>query len=96
MNINTSIKKLAFSTALFGGIGAAALGIGTGLAQADSAMPGGLTLQAQSYDRGDQEVVPRGHPIPVHGDDSGTHVPGSARPAPTAGAVHNNAPHHGE
>ncbi|MCV7019411.1 hypothetical protein [Mycolicibacterium aichiense] len=81
MNTITGITKMAAYGALFGGITAAALGIGTGLAQADSATPVTGTHQLQSVDRGDQEVVPRGHPIPIHGDDSGAgagHLPGAA------------------
>lgn len=83
MNTITGIKKLAAYSALVGGIGAAALGIGTGLAQADSAVPAVGTHQLQSYDHGDQQVVPRDHPIPVHGDDSGTHIPGSGHASTT-------------
>ncbi|QEN14055.1 hypothetical protein ACRDU6_16535 [Mycolicibacterium sp. ELW1] len=81
MNTITGITKLAAYGALLGGIGAAALGIGTGLAQADSPTPVTGTHQLQSVDRGDQEVIPRGHPIPIHGDDSGTHIPGASHPA---------------
>ncbi|MCV7213670.1 hypothetical protein H7J51_00020 [Mycobacterium crocinum] len=87
MNTITGITKLAVYGALLGGIGAAALGIGTGLAQADAAGPA-VTHQVQSYDRGDQEVVERGHPIPIHGDDSGTHIPGSVHTAPPASVGH--------
>ncbi|KDF02019.1 hypothetical protein Y900_024595 [Mycolicibacterium aromaticivorans JS19b1 = JCM 16368] len=81
MNTITGITKLAAYGALLGGISAAALGIGTGLAQADSTVTASGTHQLQSYDRGDQEVVPRDHPIPIHGDDSGAgagHLPGAA------------------
>ncbi|MCV7343355.1 hypothetical protein [Mycolicibacterium rhodesiae] len=81
MNTITGITKSAAFGALFGGIAAAALGIGAGMAQADSAVPAIGTHQFQSYDRGDQEVVPRDHPIPIHGDDSGPgagHLPGAA------------------
>lgn len=95
MNRVTGIKKLAVYSTLLGGIGAAALGCGTGLAQADSAVPAGGTLMVKSSDRGDQEVVARDHPIPIHGDDSGTHVPGSAHTAAPAGAVHPTA-HNGK
>lgn len=64
MNTITGITKLAAYGALLGGISAAALGIGTGLAQADSTVTASGTHQLQSYDRGDQEVVPpRDHPI---------------------------------
>ncbi|WP_431240529.1 hypothetical protein ACQ86B_14285 [Mycolicibacterium aichiense] len=84
MNTITGITKLAACGALLGGISAAALGIGTGLAYAGSSVPVTGTHELQSYDRGDQEVVPRDHPIPIHGDDSGPaagHLPGAARPS---------------
>ena len=95
MNTITGITKLAAYGALFGGISAAALGIGSGLAQADSSIPATGTHQLQSYDRGDQEVVPRDHPIPIHGDDSGTHIPGSAHTAPPAAGTHTTTTHRG-
>ncbi len=84
MNTITGITKLAAYGALFGGISAAALGIGAGFAQAASSVPAIGTHQLQSYDRGDQEVVPRDHPIPIHGDDSGpgaAHIPATAHPS---------------
>lgn len=70
----TGIKKLAVYCALVGGLSAAALGVGSGLAQADSALGSGgavqIAAQAEpSRQDGDQEVVPRGTVIPVHGDD---------------------------
>lgn len=83
MNTVTGIKKLAVYGALLGGIGAAALGIGAGPAHADVMVSASSTHQLQSSDRGDQEVVERGHPIPIHGDDSGTHVPGATHTSPT-------------
>jgi hypothetical protein len=99
MNI-TGIRKLAVCGALVGGIGAAALGVGSGLAYADSAVPASVTHQVVSSDRGDQDVVPRDHPIPIHGDDSGLgatfHKPGSTHPAPSAGVGHINTTRHGE
>ncbi|MBB3604159.1 hypothetical protein FHT40_003820 [Mycolicibacterium sp. BK556] len=71
MNTLTGIKKLAAYGALLGGISAAALGIGTGLAHADSptnAAP--ATHQSAPRHDGDQDVVRRGTVIPIHGDDS--------------------------
>ncbi|WP_431231787.1 hypothetical protein ACQ856_19960 [Mycolicibacterium psychrotolerans] len=90
MNTITGITKLAAYGALLGGISAAALGIGTGLAQGDSSVPATGTHQLQSHDRGDQEVVPRDHPIPIHGDDSG---PGAGH---LAGAPHTSTAHNGK
>ena len=74
MNItatHTSIKKLIACGAVVGGLSAAVLGVGTGLAQADSTI-GTLPTQqtAPQMHNGDQEVVHRGTVIPVHGDDS--------------------------
>ncbi|NTY60733.1 hypothetical protein [Mycolicibacterium sphagni] len=70
----TGIKKLAIYCALLGGLGAAALGVGSGLAQADPALGSvsavHIAAQAEpSRQDGDQEVVRRGTVIPVHGDD---------------------------
>ena len=70
----TGIKKLAVYGALFGGLSAAALGVGSGLAHADSALGsvGAVQIAQQaepSRQDGDQEVVRRGTVIPVHGDD---------------------------
>ena len=79
----TVIKKLAVYGALLGGLGAAALGVGSGLAQADSALGsvGAVQIVQQaepSRQDGDQEVVRRGTVIPVHGDDdhpgAGIHI----------------------
>ncbi|MEZ0359396.1 hypothetical protein [Mycobacterium sp. ENV421] len=95
MNTITGITRLAAYGALFGGITAAALGIGSGVAQADPSGPATGTHQLRSDDRGDQEVFPRDHPIPIHGDDSGTHIPGSAHTAPPAGATHTATTHRG-
>jgi hypothetical protein len=79
----TGIKKLAVYGALLGGLAAAALGVGSGLAQADSALGsvGAVQIVQQaepSRQDGDQEVVRRGTVIPVHGDDdhpgAGIHI----------------------
>ncbi|KAA0108690.1 hypothetical protein CIW47_14095 [Mycolicibacterium sp. P1-5] len=98
MNI-TGIRNLAVCGALLGGIGAAVLGVGSGLAYADPAVPARVTHQVVSSDRGDQEVVPRDHPIPIHGDDSGPgatfHKPGLTHAAPSAGVGQINTTRHG-
>ena len=79
----TGITKLAVYGALLGGLGAAVLGVGSGLAQADSALGSGgavqIAAQAEpSRQNGDQDVVRRGTAIPVHGDDehpgAGSHI----------------------
>jgi hypothetical protein len=104
MNTLKGIKKVAVYGALFGGLGAAALGVGSGLAQADSAIRsvGAVQIVQQaepSRQDGDQEVVPRGTVIPVHGDDehpgAGFHIPGSTHAAPPAGATHTGTTHRG-
>ncbi|BBY67192.1 hypothetical protein [Mycolicibacterium helvum] len=74
----TGIKKLAVYGVLLGGLGAAALGVGSGLAQANAALGSASTVQiaaqaGPSRQDGDQEVIHRGTVIPVHGDDS-THT----------------------
>ena len=61
-----TVKKLAACGALFGGLGLAALGFGTGLAHADTEVPPSMTtpgkIRASAVDPG--EVFPRDHPIP--------------------------------
>jgi len=61
-----TIRKLAARGALFGGLGLAALGFGTGLAQADTKLPPSIStpgkIEASAVDPG--EVFPRDHPIP--------------------------------
>jgi hypothetical protein len=70
MNTITGIKKWIICGALVGGLSAAALGVGTGLAQADAALPLSSSTSALGADHdGDQDVVPRGTVIPIHGDD---------------------------
>jgi hypothetical protein len=93
MNTTTTIKgikKLAAYSALIGGLGAAALGVCSGQAQADSALGSVRAVQiAQqaepSRQDGDQEVVRRGTVIPVHGDDEhpgvGFHISAPAHAA---------------
>jgi hypothetical protein len=86
----TGIKKLAVYGALLGGLGAAALGVGSGLAQAATTLGSTSAVQiaAQaepSRQDGDQEVVRRGTVIPVHGDDdhpgAGSHFSSPAHAA---------------
>ena len=86
----TGIKKLAVYSVLFGGLGAAALGVGSGLAQAATTLgsTGAVQIAAQaepSRQDGDQEVVRRGTVIPVHGDDdhpgAGSHISAPAHAA---------------
>jgi hypothetical protein len=93
MNTTTTlkgIKKLAVYGALVGGLAAAALGVGSGLAQADSTLGSvravQIAAQAEpSRQDGDQEVVRRGTVIPVHGDDdhpaAGSHISAPAHAA---------------
>ncbi|MCV7179321.1 hypothetical protein [Mycolicibacterium sphagni] len=82
MNNITGIKKSIVYGAVFGGLCAAALGVGTGLAQAESGVPSTSSHHVSSYDRGDQDVVRRGTVIPIHGDDehprSVNHSPAAA------------------
>lgn len=88
MNPITGIKKLAVYGALLGGVSAATLGLGSGLAQAEPAVPSTSGHHFAAYAREDQEVVPRDHPIPVHGDDD--------HAAPPAAATHTSATHRGK
>jgi hypothetical protein len=76
-----SVKKLAARGALFGGMGLAALGFGTGLAHADTELPPSMSTpgktEAPAVDPG--EAIQSNHPIP--------HQKGLSTAAPDSPAI---------
>ena len=74
----TTITRLTVCGALLGGFGAAALGIGTGLAHADTTVGATVSVHQTARHDDDQDVVRRGTVIPIHGDDDSR--PGATHP----------------
>ena len=91
-----NVKKITAYAALVGGMSLGALGFGAGFAHAETG-----TVQSGSHDQfvqapsvdthGDQDVVPRGTVIPVHGDDEFRKDPAKYTPNP-GDIVHSGVP----
>ena len=89
------IKKIAAYTALVGGMSLGALGFGAGFAHAETGTvnPGSNQQFVQQPaaptvgTHGDQDVVPRGSVIPVHGHDEFTKAPAEYTPRTSPNSI---------